>query len=199
MIRTRALLVFLTACGSSTSAPATQPAAPRPPAHASQADGLVAFETMRGVFQHPRCQNCHPAGDAPLQGDAGQVHNQNVLRGPGGTGVAGLLCTTCHGAANPPASYGGHIPPGTQEPWRMPSPNQPMVFVGQTPRALCEQLKDPARNGGRDLAALRSHLDSPLVTWAWTPGAGRAPVPTPRADFLKAFETWASAGAPCPN
>ena len=39
-----------------------------------------------------------------------------------------------------------------------------LVFVGVAPGALCEQVKDPARNGGKDMAALRAHLDNPLVT-----------------------------------
>jgi hypothetical protein len=193
---TRYLLVLLVAACSSASPNNT--ASPKPTGGGGDGDGLAAFETMRAVFQHPRCQNCHPAGDAPLQGDASTPHKQNVQRGPDGTGAVGLACTTCHGAANPPASYGEHIPPGTSAPWRMPTAANPMVFVGMSPHALCEQLKDPAHNGGRDLAALRTHLDDPLVTWAWDPGAGRAPVRTPRADFLHAFETWASAGAPCP-
>src|SRR5258706_10442839 len=150
MIRSSVLLMCLAACSSSPP-PASKPFVPPPlpPVAVSEAAGLAAFDTMRGVFQHPRCQNCHPSGDAPLQGDNGQVHNQNVLRGPDGAGVAGLLCTTCHGAANPPASYGVHIPPGTTKPWRMPGAAMPMVFVGQTPAALCAQLKDHARNGGR--------------------------------------------------
>jgi hypothetical protein len=186
------LVVFVMACSSAS------PSITATPKLSGGGDGLAAFETMRAVFQHPRCQNCHPAGDAPLQGDASTPHKQNVQRGHDGTGGVGLACTTCHGAANPPASYGEHIPPGTSEPWRMPTADKPMVFVGMSPHALCEQLKDPARNGGRDLAALRSHLDDPLVTWAWDPGAGRTPVPTPRAEFLHAFESWASAGAPCP-
>jgi hypothetical protein len=186
------LVVIVAACSSS---PPNKTVSPKP---SGSSDGLAAFETMRAVFQHPRCQNCHPAGNVPLQGDASTPHMQNVQRGPDGTGGVGLACTTCHGAANPPASYGGHIPPGTSTPWRMPGADKPMVFVGMSPRALCEQLKDPVRNGGRDLAALRTHLDDPLVTWAWDPGVGRAPVPTPRAEFVRAFEAWASAGAPCP-
>ncbi len=197
MTRSRLLLISLAAaCGAT---PASKPATPPPPAVPDEAAGLAAFETMRGVFQHPRCQNCHPAGDAPLQGDSGQAHTQNVVRGPAGSGVAGLECTGCHGAANLPASYGGHVPPGTSKPWRMPGPDAPMVFVGMTPAALCAQLKDPAHNGGRDLAALRTHLDDPLVTWGWDPGAGRTPIPTPRADFIHAFELWVRAGAPCPR
>jgi len=170
-----------------------------PPRNVDRATGLAAFETVRGVLQHPRCQNCHPAGDVPLQGDEGRLHNQNVRRGPKGEGMLGAECTTCHGAANPPTSYGRNIPPGNVKGWHMPPPEMKMVFVGMSPRALCEQTKDPARNGGKDMAALRTHLDDPLVTWGWTPGAGRTPIPTPRPTFLAAWETWAAAGAPCPE
>jgi hypothetical protein len=162
-------------------------------------DGVAAFATVRAVLQNPRCQNCHPAGDAPLQGDDSHVHAMNVQRGPTGAGMPGAECTTCHGPANPPSNYGLHIPPGVSEGWRMPKPEEKLVFVGVAPRALCEQIKDPARNGGKDMAALRAHLDSPLVTWGWAPGFGRAPVPTPYPTFIAAWETWAAAGAPCPD
>jgi cytochrome c553 len=30
------------------------------------ADGKQAFKTVHEAFLHPRCRNCHPAGDAPL-------------------------------------------------------------------------------------------------------------------------------------
>jgi hypothetical protein len=160
--------------------------------------GLAAFETVRSVLQHPRCQNCHPAGDAPLQGDDGHVHLQNVQRGPDGRGRVGEECKTCHGPANPPDSYGAHTPPGVSTEWHMPKPEEKLVFVGVPPGELCEQVKDPARNGGKDMAALRHHLDDPLVTWGWTPGLGRTPIPVPREEFLAAWETWARAGAPCP-
>jgi hypothetical protein len=46
---------------------------------------------------------------------------------------------------------------------------------------------------------LRIHLDEPLVMWGWDPGFGRAPVATPRRDFLNAFETWTRNDAPCPH
>lgn len=194
-------LAALAACSgpSKTGGTTTGGGETAPQAKPDRAAGLAAFETVRAVFQHPRCQNCHPAGDAPLQGDDGRPHNQNVIRGPKGEGVTGAECTSCHGAANPPEAYGRNMPPGTSKPWHMPPPDMQMVFVGASPRALCEQVKDPARNGGRDLPALRAHLDDPLVVWAWSPGAGRAPVPTPRATFLAAWETWAAADAPCPD
>lgn len=194
------LVVAVAACpGGGGSGTGTTGTGARPQAKPDVAAGLAAFETVRGVFQHPRCQNCHPAGDAPLQGEEGRPHNQNVQRGPTGNGMVGMECTTCHGPDNPPAAYGRNIPPGTVKVWHMPAPDMKLVFVGMSPRALCEQVKDPARNGGKDMAALRTHLDDPLVVWGWTPGFGRAPIPTPRDKFLAAWETWAAAGAPCPD
>ena len=52
-------------------------------AASSSDDGAaqVAFERAYPVFVSPRCQNCHPSGDAPLQGDDSHVHAQNVKRG----------------------------------------------------------------------------------------------------------------------
>jgi hypothetical protein len=165
---------------------------------AQQSTGVAAFETVRAVLQHPRCQNCHPPGETPLQGDDSHVHAQNVKRGPAGRGMVGQECSTCHGPANPPSNYGTHVPPGIVDGWRMPPPDMKLVFYGITPRALCQQIKDPATNGGKDMATLRAHLDSPLVVWGWNPGFGRAPVSTPHEKFIAAWETWARSGAPCP-
>jgi hypothetical protein len=193
MMRSRTLTFMLVAaCGGRSGEPA------RPTAGAADVDGVAAFETVRAVLQHPRCQNCHPDGDAPLQGDDGHVHAQNVKRGPAGRGMVGEECTTCHGPANPPSNYGVHVPPGTGEGWRMPPPEMRLVFVGVAPHQLCEQIKSPATNGNKDLAALRAHLDTPLVQWGWNPGFGRAPVATSREKFLQAWDTWARAGTPCP-
>ena len=160
--------------------------------------GLAAWETVRGVLQHPRCQNCHPRGDAPLQGEDGHPHTQNVQRGPDGKGMVGERCNTCHGPANPSSAYGEHVPPGIASGWRMPKPDERLVFVGVPSGALCAQIKDPAHNGGKDMAALRTHLDDPLVAWGWSPGFGRTPIPVAREAFLDAWTAWANAGAPCP-
>jgi hypothetical protein len=106
----------------------------------------------------------------------------------------GELCETCHGQANPPDSYGKEIPPGVASGWHMPSPEDRIVFAGLTPRALCEELKDPSH----DMRVLRAQLDAPLMMWGWSPGYGRNAIPVPRDQFLAAWETWAGAGAPCP-
>ena len=170
-----------------------------PTAAPSEAENPIAsFETVRAVLQSPRCVNCHPQGDEPTQGAEGRVHDQFVVRGPEGKGAPGLHCATCHGQANRPASYGGHIPPGVSTGWRLPPPEHKMVFAGLSSSALCEQLKDPRRNGGKTLAELVHHVSSdPLVLWAWSPGYGRAPVPVPYAEFTGAFKTWVDAGGPC--
>jgi hypothetical protein len=167
-----------------------------PPAGADS--GLAAFETVRGVFQHPRCQNCHIPGDAPLQLDEGRPHGQEVVRGTDGHGAPGLPCSTCHGHKNPPASYGPSVPPGAPD-WHLPPPERKMVFIGLSPGALCAAIKDPRVTGGRNLPAMLEHLaKDELVAWGWEPGAGRAPVPVPRADVVAAFKAWMDAGAPCP-
>ena len=162
-------------------------------------DALKDFTVVQRVLQHPRCQNCHIPGDAPLQFDEGRAHAQNVLRGPDGKGAPGLPCATCHATKNPPASYGAHMPPGAPN-WHLPPPDRKMVFIGLSGGDLCRTIKDPAKNGGRDMAALLKHVgEDKLVLWGWSPGVGRAPVDVPHADFVAAFRRWADAGAPCPS
>jgi hypothetical protein len=87
------LSLFLGAACSGPTKPGGGTGGMQPPPKPDRAAGLAAFETVRAVFQHPRCQNCHPAGDAPLQGDEGRPHNMNVRRGPKGEGMAGATTT----------------------------------------------------------------------------------------------------------
>ncbi len=183
--------VWLLATASIAAASRSAPPVP-------EAEGLASFETVRAVLQHPRCQNCHIPGDAPLQFDDGRPHAMNVLRGERGVGAPGLKCATCHAASNPPASYGAHMPPGAPA-WHLPPSDRKMVFIGLSSGDLCRRLKDKRANGGRDLAALLEHVSKDaLVLWGWDPGTGRAPVSVPHAEFVAKFQQWVSAGAPCP-
>ncbi len=198
--RRLALVLAATAAGLAAACSHGAGAPPPPPAAAAPPQGpLAAFAAVKAVLQSPRCVNCHPAGDAPLQGDDSHVHLQNVRRGEDGMGVPGLGCAACHGQANPPPSYGPHAPPGVATAWRLPPADMKMVFEGVGGRALCEQLKDPQRNGHKDLAELVEHVSSDtIVLWGWSPGYGRAPVPVAHDAFVAAFKAWVSAGAPCP-
>src|SRR5437773_1306089 len=42
---------------------------------------VEAFMQVYKVLMNPRCMNCHPAGDQPLQGDDNHIHTMNVQRG----------------------------------------------------------------------------------------------------------------------
>ncbi len=178
------LIALLAGCGASPE---------------EKAQAVAAFATVQQVLQHPRCQNCHIPGDAPLQFDAGLAHAQQVVRGPAGKGAPGLPCATCHGVANAPASYGPNAPPGAPN-WALPPPEHRMIFIGLDGAALCAGLKNRDENGGKDMDALIEHVAADkLVLWGWSPGEGRAPVAVPHADFVTAFTRWAEAGAPCPE
>ena len=64
------------------------------------ARSAAIFTEMGKVLTHPRCINCHPRTDSPLQGDDMRFHMPPVERGPGGMGIAGMECSTCHGPRN---------------------------------------------------------------------------------------------------
>jgi hypothetical protein len=194
-----AVVIAALSCTHAQSPPAREAATAAAASPPTVANGMIAFETVRSVLQSPRCVNCHPVGDQPTQGDDSHRHLQFVQRGPEGRGAVGLACATCHGKANPPDSYGEHMPPGVSTGWRLPPPQHRMVFAGLTTQALCRQLKDGKQNGGLTMAALVHHVsEDPLVLWGWSPGFGRKPVPVPHDEFVRAFKTWADAGAPCP-
>lgn len=173
--------------------------APRPEAHAAGSDAAAsraAFLATYPVFLHPRCVNCHPAGDFPLQCEESLPHGQNVRRGPDGKGEPAQRCASCHQDANLP---GENMPPGNPN-WHLPQPGMPLVFEGRTPAGLARQLKDPAQNGGRTLADLVHHLEKDsLVLWGWDPGEGRAPPPLPHAEFVARFREWVETGAAIPE
>jgi hypothetical protein len=183
--------LFLLAVAPLTAAPAF--------AQSDNASRAVqAFEVVRSVLQHPRCQNCHIPNDAPLQFDRGIPHAINVKRGPHGMGATAMECSVCHGQQNLPESYGPHVPPGAPN-WRLPPPETRMVFIDLTPVQLCAAIKDRGKTGGKDLPAMLAHnRDDKLVAWGWDPGQGRAPVPVPRERFVAAFQEWMDLGAPCP-
>jgi hypothetical protein len=157
-----------------------------------RARAVALFVEMGKVLQHPRCVNCHPAGDRPLQTDSMRPHEPLVVRGADGHGAPGMRCETCHHAANyDPARVPGHPQ------WHL----APLVMAweGKTLTEICEQIKDRARNGGKTLAQLVHHLgEDSLVGWGWAPGAGRTPAPGTQKEFGALAKAWTDAGAPCP-
>jgi len=167
-----------------------------PKAKPDAAASRAAFLQLYRVLTSPRCQNCHPAGDAPLQGDDSHVHLQYVKRGKDGHGVYGMRCDTCHQTTNLP---GEHMPPGNPK-WSLPTPELKMVFVGRSPAELCKQIKDPKQNGNRTLDALVEHIGKDdLVGWGWNPGDGRTMPPLTRPETVAQLKIWIDGGAACPE
>ena len=160
----------------------------------------VALFTEAGkVLQHPRCLNCHPAGDVPLQGMEMTPHQPPVVRGEAGFRRPGMTCTTCHARAmSTLVAQADDLKsvPGHPE-WHL-APIE-MAWVDRSLGQICEQIKDPQRNGGKTIAEIVDHMahDS-LVGWGWAPGEGREPAPGTQEAFGALFEAWAAAGAHCP-
>lgn len=188
-----ALATGFSASGHSASGAGTL-AAPADFAHiADPAARSAAYFTELGkVVTNPRCTNCHPATDRPRQGDEARPHQPPVFRGIDGFGLETMRCNACHGAANfDAARMPGH------EAWHL-APAE-MAWEGKTVSQICEQIKDPKRNGNRTPADLVEHIGKDtLVGWAWHPGPGRTPLPGTQEQAGALVEAWVQSGAHCP-
>jgi hypothetical protein len=201
-------LILVTGCAAAIalsaafaqSPPASQPL--KPPSEfqsiADQAERSRAiFAEIGRVLTHPRCMNCHPAGEHPLQGADHHEHRPVVWRTD--TGSFGTPCNGCHTERNvtlhEAASYQsipGHPRWGTAP--------LSMAWEGKNLGDICRQLKDTARNGGRDLALLQEHVaKDDLVAWGWTPGPGRDPAPGSQQAAGELVQAWIDSGAECPG
>src|SRR5690349_1363351 len=58
----------------------------------TSARSTALFSEAVKVLQHPRCMNCHPAGDRPRQGDTRRLHQPPVARGDDGFGLPAMRC-----------------------------------------------------------------------------------------------------------
>lgn len=204
----RALAVSALAAASCGHAGGRQPAADAPlpqvaPGQLRPARDFAAIHDMTQrskalfleasrVLMHPRCVNCHPSGGSPLQGEDSHVHDPPVVRGEDDRGVVGMRCSTCHQDHNLELAF----VPGAPD-WHLAK--RSMAWQGKSARAVCEQLKDPERNGGRTLEQVVDHsAHDPLVAWGWHPGASRAPAPGTQAAFAALVRAWVETGAACP-
>lgn len=156
---------------------------------------VAAFKKVYSVLMSPRCMNCHPSGDVPLQGDDSHLHSMLPKRGHEGKGVSAMKCANCHQPTNTP---GLHTPPGNPN-WHLPPADMKMVFEGRSPNELAKQLIDPKQNGNKDLKKLIEHADDDLVLAGWNMGEGRTLPPLSHAEFKKAWITWLNTGAFAPQ
>ncbi len=197
------VLCVVAACGSGKATTSSAPSTVPPVAGLRNADDFTAikdpsdrsralFVEAARVILHPRCINCHPAGDTPHQGMELALHDPPVMRGPANNGVAGMECTTCHQDRNQQLTR----VPGAPT-WHL-APIE-MAWVGKSIAQVCNQLKDPKRNGGKTLAQIVEHsAHDKLVAWGWSPGADREPAPGTQQQFGALIAAWVETGAECP-
>ncbi len=168
-------------------------------ARAADADGLAAWDKVYEVLSHPRCVNCHvpddniPRWSGPSYNADPPHHGMNIVADDTRAKAAGLPCTSCHSKQNLPFPRGAPGAPG----WQL-APVE-MVWWEQTSAQICEQIKDPERNGGRTVEEVAEHVGhDPLVLWGWSPGPGREPAPYTPEEMAASLLAWHGAGAPCP-
>lgn len=173
-----------------------------PEGSVSSAEGLEAWLRIYEVTSHPRCSNCHvgpsaaPMWSGPSYG-ATRPHGMNINAGESRIGAEYLPCSTCH-AYREGANDMPHAAPQVAMNWQL-APVEADWF-DRTSDEICNQLRDPDRNGGRDFAEIASHLDHDLILhWAWTPGGGREPAPYSLQEHVNDILAWGAAGYPCDN
>ena len=175
-----------------------------PPAEGSvsEADGLEAWARIFEVTSHPRCANCHVGADnipmwsGPSYGNP-RPHGMNINAGESRIGAETLLCSTCHvtSASGNPIP---HAAPRVAMEWQL-APVEAEWF-GKTSPEICDQLRDPDRNGGRTFLEIAEHLDHDLILhWAWEPGGTREPAPYSLQEHVNDVLIWGVAGMPCPQ
>jgi hypothetical protein len=173
-----------------------------PPGVATLEEGLAAFDRIYEVTSHPRCSNCHVGADnlpmwsGPSYGRT-RPHGMNINAGESRFGAETLQCSACH-AYNDQANDMPHAAPQVAMNWMLPPVEA--EWFGKSAAHICNQLRDPERNGGRDMLDIAAHLDHDLILhWAWTPGGGREPAPYSLQEHVNDILIWGVAGMPCPE
>ena len=194
-----ALAVQMNGPARAADAPATTLKSPSDFSSISNASdrSRALFAEIGKLLTHPRCLNCHPAGDHPLQGADQREHMPPVWRGD--TGHLATDCSGCHTDHNvtlhEAASY--QSIPGHPR-WAVAPLS--MAWENKSIGDICRQIKDVNLNGGRDLAQLQDHIAADdLVGWAWNPGEGREPAPGSQQQAGELMKAWIDTGAECPR
>ena len=146
----------------------------------SQQAGYAAWERIFEVVSHPRCANCHvdenntPMWSGPSYGET-RPHGMYINGGTSRIGVETIPCSACH-TQSTDFDTAPHAPPRAGHPWML-APAE-FAWFGKDSQSICEQLRDPERNGDRDGTGLVQHIihDAELqafISWGFNPGGGR--------------------------
>lgn len=169
----------------------------------SKEQGLAAWGRIFEVTSHPRCSNCHVGADnrpmwsGPSYGKT-RPHGMNINAGESRIGAETLACSTCHALRENGINDVPHAAPQVAMNWQL-APVEAEWF-GKSSDYVCNQLRDPERNGDRSLLELAQHLDHDLILhWAWNPGGGREAAPHSLQEHIDDILAWGVAGFPCAN
>ncbi len=172
----------------------------------SLSQGLKSWSRIYEVASHPRCANCHtgpsdrPMWSGPSYGKT-RVHGMNIQAGNSRIGAETILCSTCHTSKSEDwenANATDHAAPRVAMNWSLAPANA--HWFGRTSQEICEQLRNPETNGGRDTLKIAEHLNHDLILhWAWNPGGNREPAPYSLQEHVNDILAWGIAGTPCPE
>lgn len=179
---------------------------PPPEGSVTEEQALAAWSRIYEVTSHPRCSNCHvgpnnlPMWSGPSYGKT-RPHGMNINAGESRIGAEALLCTTCHTTKSEDWDQANAVPhsaPRVAMDWQL-APVEAEWF-GKSSVEVCNQLRDPERNGERTFMELADHLDHDLILhWAWKPGGGREPAPYSLQEHIDDILIWGVGGQPCAN
>ena len=172
----------------------------------SQEQGLKHWQKFYEVASHPRCTNCHagpdniPMWSGPSYGRT-RPHGMNIDAGQSRIGAETVVCSACHTVLknpNPAANAIPHSPPKVAAVWKLAPVST--AWFGKSSEFICNQVKDPQRNGKRSIRDVAVHLGhDKVLRWAWSPGGNRQPPPGSLQETMDDLMKWAAAGAPCPG
>lgn len=167
-----------------------------------RAAGLEAWARIYEVASHPRCSNCHtgkagiPMWSGPSYGEA-RPHGMGIKAGESRVGAEYLPCSACH-IKSTRTQVLPHAAPRANADWQLAPAGA--GWFGRSSRWICEQMRDPARNGGMDHKQLANHASHDVILqWAWAPGPGREPAPYSIDEHTADILEWGAAGQPCPD
>jgi len=172
----------------------------------TKGEGLKHWHKFYEVASHPRCTNCHagpdniPMWSGPSYGTT-RPHGMNINSGPSRIGAESVVCSACHTVLkhpNPVANAIPHSPPKVAAVWKLAPVST--AWFGKSSEYICNQIKDPERNGKRSVRDVAVHLGhDQVLRWAWFPGRNRQPPPRSLQEAMDDSMKWAAAGAPCPG
>ena len=204
-MKMRFLTVVILGATATMALAASEEVVINPPADGSVSteQGLAAWARIYEVASHPRCSNCHvgesnrPMWSGPTYGKA-RPHGMNINAGESRIGAEYIPCVTCHLTNSVGGNDAAHMAPQVAAEWQLP----PVEFewFGKSSTEVCNQLRDPERNGDRTFMDIAGHLDHDVILhWAWAPGGGRESAPYSLQEHVNDVLEWGVAGMPCTN